>query len=334
MPKSLLTAVSLILALTPVFSSSAFSQENQSTVRNFPTRLITLVVPYAPGNTDILARIYLTQINQNTDWNFTYDYKPGASGSIGTAYVAKAPADGHTLLMMSSSLTMGHLLKRPLPYDWRKDFAPVFQLTKTPGILLINPNLPVKSLSDYIAYAKANPGKVNYAISGSGSISHLAGAWLHRLMGVDVTYVPYKGWAAIATAMVRGEAHAAHPTYKAFQPYITAEKLLPLAITSANGRIKQLPRLKSIAEDGLPEFDYTIWMGMFLPGATPVAIVNRMNAEFAKAAKSPDLIKKFEELGEGLNTGPSSPEDFKRLVHATGDRLTKIVKETGIELDD
>ncbi len=320
-----------LAAVTSILSGESYGQ---SAGRDFPTRPITLIVPYAPGNTDIIARIYLTQISQNADWAFTYDYKPGAAGTIGAAMAAKAPADGYTLLMMSSTLTIGHLQKRKLPYDWKKDFTPVYQMTKTPGILLVNPSLPVKSFAEYMAYAKANPGKINYGTVGTGGIVHLISAWMHNLMGAEVTFVPYKGYGPISAALVGGEVQAAHPTYKAFHSYITAGKLRALAITSANGRIKQLPGVKSIAEEGLPEFDYSVWMGMFLPSGTPAVVVNRMNVEFARAAKSPEVIRKFDDLGEGFNLGPSLPDDFRQIVNATGDRLTRIVKETGIELEE
>lgn len=313
------------IALFPGLSAA------QSGRLDFPSKPVTLIVPYAPGNTDIIARIYLTQISLNTGWTFTYDYKPGASGHIGATLAARSAPDGYTMLMMSSTITLGHLLKTPPPYDWRTAFVPIHQMTRTPPILIVSPTLPIKSVAEYIAYGKKNPGKINYANVGTGGITSLVSAWMNKAMGVEVTYVPYKGYGPITTAMVSGEAHAAHPSPKAFLSYIQSGKLRALATLQVNGRVPQLPYLKSLAEEGVPDFDYTIWIGSFYPRGTAPAIVNLMNTEFNKAAKSPEVIRKFDDLGEGFGGG--TPEEFRKLVIDTGARLTKVVEETGIQLE-
>lgn len=304
----------------------------QPAAATFPIRPITLIVPYAPGNTDVLARVYLNQIAENTRWNFTYDYKPGAAGRIGTAAAAKAAPDGHTLLMISATVTYGHLLKTRLPYDWRRDLAPVFPLNKTTGILLVNPALPVKTLAEYMAYGKANPGKINYGTVGTGGIVHLIAEYMHGLMGIKVTYVPYKGYGLITTALVSGEVHAAHPTYKAFQGMIQAGKVRPIAFTSAHARLPQLPGVRSMAEEGLPGFDNFSWVGIFAPAGTPAPVITRLNAEFNRARQSEELVKKLDDIGE--TPGDGSPEDFRRFLMATSERLEKIIRDTGIELEE
>ncbi len=298
----------------------------------YPSRPITLIVPYAPGNTDVLARVYLNQMAQNTQWTFTYDYKPGVAGRIGTAAAARAAPDGYTLLMISATVTYGHMLKTRLPYDWRRDLAPVFPLNRTTGILLVHPSLPAKTLAEYIAYGKANPGRINYGTVGTGGIVHLIAEYMHNMMGIKVTYVPYKGYGPITTALVAGDVQAAHPTYKAFQAMIQAGKVRPLAFTAAHARLPQLPGVRSMAEEGLPGFDNFSWVGIFVPSGTPGPIVNRLNAEFNRARQSEDVVKRLDDIGE--TPGEGSPEDFRKFLMATSERLEKIIRETGIELEE
>lgn len=330
MPFSRLFKFCLYLVLSAsVFPGPCFSQ---APVREYPTKPITLIVPYAPGNTDVLARIYLQEISRNTDWIFTYDYKPGAAGKIGTALAAKAVPDGYTMLLVAASVTFGHLMKNRLPYDWRKDLAPVFLLNRTTGVLLVHPSLPIHSLMDYIAYAKAHPGKINYATVGSGGIVHLIATLMHSQMGVKVTYVPYKGYGPIASALASGEVHAAHPPFLAFQANVLAGKIRPLALTAAHARLKQLPGIRSMAEEGLPDFDNFSWVGIFVPGGTPTGIVNRLNGEFTRASRSEDMIKRLDDLGETIGGGTA--EEFRRFLYATSDRLGKVIKDTGFDLEE
>ena len=246
--------------------------------------------------------------------------------------MAKAAPDGHTMLMISGTITYSDLLKNKQSYDWRKDLAPVYQLNRTTGILMVNPALPVRTVAEYIAYGKANPGKINYATVGTGGIVHLIAELMHSQMGIKVTYVPYKGYGPITTALVSGDVQAAHPTYKAFQAFITSGKVRPIALTAANARLPQLPNLRSIAEEGVPEFDNFSWVGIFMPSGTPVPVINRMNAEFNKARQNPDVVQKLTDLGE--TPGGGSPEEYRRFLLNTSERLAKIIKDTGIELEE
>jgi tripartite-type tricarboxylate transporter receptor subunit TctC len=298
---------------------------------NYPSKPITLVVPYAPGNTDIMARIYLTQIARNTNWVFTYDYKPGAAGHIGANIAAKAAPDGHTMLMISSSLTFGHLLKNKPAYDWRTDLIPTYQMTATSLILMVNSNMPVKSIKEYVAWAKSNPGKLNYGVVGVGGITHLVGMLMHEKFGVEVNYVPYKGFGPVAGDLASGVLHGAMPSYKAVHGLVTEGKIRPIGMSMANARNKSLPHLKSIAEEGYPDFNYVSWMGIFFPKGTPQPIMNRMNAEFNKSTKYPEVIKGFDDLGDGIGGG--TQDEFKRVVLDTSERLSKLIIEKNIPLD-
>lgn len=324
--RSYCASVALAAALFPTMANA------QPTGKGFPAKPITLIVPYAPGNTDIIARIYLTQISKNTGWTFTYDYKPGAAGTIGANLAAKSTPDGYTMLMISSTITLGHLMQKKPPYNWQTDFIPVYQMTKTPPLLIVSPSLPVKTAQEYIAYGKKYPGKINYGTVGTGGITSLVATWMHHVMGIKVTYVPYKGYGPISAAMLSGEVHASHPSPKAFLSYIQSGKLRAVATLTANARVPQLPNVRSLAEQGVPDFDYSIWIGAFYPRGTPATIVNRMNAEFNKAAKGPEVIKRFADLGEGFGGG--TPEDFKKLAERTAANWSKVVAETGIVLSD
>jgi tripartite-type tricarboxylate transporter receptor subunit TctC len=297
---------------------------------NYPNKPITLVVPYAPGNTDIIARIYLNQVGKDTKWPFTYDYKPGAAGHIGANVAARATPDGYTMLMISSSLTFGHLLKNKPAYDWRTDLIPTYQLTATSLMLMVNANHPAKSIKEYVAWAKANPGKLNYGVVGTGGITHLVGMLMHEQMGIEVNYVPYKGFGPVATDLAAGVLHAAMPSYKAVYGLINEGKIRPLGMSMAKARNKSLPNLKSVAEEGYPDFNYISWMGIFFPKGTPPAVMSRMNAELNKATKAPEVIKGFDDLGDGIGGG--TPEEFKKVVLDTSERLSKIIIEKNIDL--
>lgn len=300
--------------------------------QDFPTRPITVIIPFSPGATDLMARIYTQEVSRVTGWVFTYDYKPGAAGRIGTAAAAKATPDGYSMHGNSATIAYGHLMKTKLTYDWRKDFIPLFQMNRTPSILLVNPSLPIRSVAEYISYAKANPGKINYATSGSGGIVHIIAEFMHSQMGVKVTYVPYKGFGPSSAALIAGEVQATHASYLSHQGNIKAGKVRPLALTARNARLKQLPELKSLAEEGLPGFEHVLWLGLFLPSGVPDAIVNRLSSEFNKAAKSDDVTKKLDAIGEAVGGG--SPEEFRQFLNTVSERLTKVIMDNNIQLEE
>ncbi len=304
----------------------------QASGRDYPNRPITVIIPFAPGATDLMARIYTQEVSRTTGWNFTYDYKPGAAGRVGTAAAARSAPDGYSMHGNSATIAYGHLMKSKLTYDWRKDFIPLFQMNRTPSILLVNPGLPVNSVADYISYGKANPGKINYAHNGAGGIVHIIAEFMHSQMGVKVTYIPYKGFGPSATALISGEVHATHASYLSHQGNITSGKVRPLALTARNSRLRQMPDLKSLAEEGIPEFEHVLWLGLFLPAGVPQPIVNRLSAEFNKAAKSDEVVKKLDAIGEQVGGG--APEDFRQFLTVVSERLTKVIVDNKIDLDE
>lgn len=315
-----------VMALLPGLSFA------QASIRDYPNKPITVIIPFAPGATDVMARFYTSEVSRTTGWVFTYDYKPGAAGRIGTAQAAKAAPDGYSMHGNSSTITYGHLMKAKLTYDWRKDFIPLFQMNRTPSILMVNSAFPVKSVAEYIAYGKANPGKINYATVGAGGIVHLIGEFMHSQMGIKVTYIPYKGFGATVSGLLSGEVQATHASYLTHQANIVAGKIRPLALTARNARLKQLPELKSLAEEGIPEFEHVLWLGLFLPTGVPAPIVNRLSTEFNKAAKSDEIIKKLDAIGEMVGGG--TPEEFRQFLQTVSERLTKVIQDNNIDLEE
>ena len=236
--------------------------------------------------------------------------------------VAKSAPDGYTMVGQSSTIAFAHLLPTK-PFDWRKDFTPVYQLNRTTSLFMVSANFPAQSVGEYIAYAKANPGKVNFAVNGFGGIVHIMSDLLNSQMGVKVTLVPFKGYAQIASATL-----ASYPTFK---PFIDAGKIRPISLSIRNARMRQLPALKSLAEEGLPDYEHVVWVGLFAPSATPTAIAHRINLEFNKAAKSDEVRNRLETLGESVGGG--SLEEFRQMMLSTTERITKVVVDNKIELN-
>ncbi len=315
----------LVLAL---LSQAAFAQA--PTVANWPARPILVVVPFAPGGADIVLRTYTSLVTDATKWAFLVDYKTGGNGVLAGNAVVKAVADGHTLLMSSTTLALTDIMERKPPYDGWNDFMPVYQLTRTPQLLVVHASLPVRTLPQYIAYAKANPGKINWGMIGLNGIQRLSAEYLHNLLGVQITYVPYKGTAPIGAALLAGEVQASLQAPRNILSHIKAGKLVPLAISQAQGRMPELPDLKSISELGAPEYDVYAWSGLHAPAGTPAAVIQRLNVEFNKALKRPELVAKFESMGEGLGGG--SVEEFRGTLAAQRERWIKVAHQIGVKL--
>jgi tripartite-type tricarboxylate transporter receptor subunit TctC len=314
------------LSLLQLFFASAMAQSGA----DWPSKPITIVSPYTPGASDISVRTYMAAITEATRWNFLIDYKPGANGVIAGSFVYKAAADGHTLLISSNNIVLGDVMETKPPYDGWTDFTPVFQLTRTSQLLVVSPSLPVKSVKEYIAYARANPGKINWGSIGANGVQRLSMEWLHGLMGVKVTQVPYKGGAPITAGMLAGEVQATIQSARSLLPQIKAGKIRPLALSHAGSRMKELPDLKSIAEEGVPGYNYYAWTGLHAPAATPPVIVGRLNAEFNKVLKNPDALAKFAAIGEGVGGG--TVEEFRQELTSLRERLTKLANDLGVKL--
>ena len=302
----------------------------QDYVRAWPAKPVQVIVPFPPGgSTEAEARLYTQKLGENLGTSFIMDFKPGAATVIGTNHVAKAAPDGYTLLAATSSFVLSAVFSKDLPYDPVKDLAPVSMMTRRPSVLLINPNLPVKTPAEYIAYARANPGKVNYGTAGAGEISHLAGSWLHSLTRTSVTFVPFKGTGPALQELMAGRVDVASGIMSAALPLLQSGKVRVLAVLGKQ-RVKQYPDVPTVAESGVPDYEYGAWMGFVAPAATPPAIINKLSEGFARAVKTPEIVAQLEQQA-AVPVG-SAPAEFRQLIAIEVARWQKVVDDSGIKL--
>ena len=303
----------------------------QSIADAYPSKPVQVVIPFPTGGvTDIEARMFMQKVSESTGRPFVLDFKPGAGSTMGTALVAKSAPDGYTLLVITTGYTVAPAFYRNLTYDPVKDLAAVSLLTSRPSLMVVNSLLPVKSIGEYLAFAKASPGKINFGTPGSGSAPHLGGEWLHSLTGTKATFVHYKGTAQMVLDVVAGRLDATISVPTTLLAQVKAGKLRAIATASID-RSALLPDLPTISEQAVPGFDYSSWLGVVAPTATPGAIISKLNAELAKAARAPDIIQKLAIDGTNSVGGPA--DQFRKLIVSEVDRWRKLVQETGIKLD-
>jgi len=296
----------------------------------YPNRAVKLVVPFPPaGATDIVGRIVAQKLGEQMGQSVVVENKPGAGGSIGSDLVAKSAPDGYTLLMATSSThSIGPALQK-LPYDPLKDFAPITHVANVPNVLVVSPVLPVTSVKELIAYAKARPGQLNFASSGVGTIVHLNGELFKMLAGVDLVHVPYKGTALSIPDVANGSVAMLFDSLASVQPHIKAGRVRPLAV-NAQRRSALLPEVPTLAEAGMPAFDRYTWFGMFAPAGTPKEIVARVNAEVAAALKAPDLLERF--AAAGAEAVGSTPEQFIERIKSDATRWAEVIRAANVKV--
>jgi tripartite-type tricarboxylate transporter receptor subunit TctC len=298
----------------------------------YPQRPITLVVPSAPGGTtDFTARLISEPLSRALGQPVVVDNKAGAAGNIGNQLVAKAKPDGHTLLVSYSGYHVGnpHLFKQA-GWDPIKDFAPVAMVTRAPQIIVVKSGLPVNTLQEFISYAKANPGKLNYASSGNGSIQHIAAALFSQLTATNITHVPYKGAGPALQDLLGGTVDMFITTPASVQAQITAGKIKALAVTS-QARLSSLPNVPTANEAGLKGFELDSWFAIYAPAGTPADVVQQLNTEIGKILKNPEIVKKASESGTSVDI--MSP---KQLVDYTAKELDywgKVIQNAKITLE-
>jgi tripartite-type tricarboxylate transporter receptor subunit TctC len=315
-------------AAATLLAASAFSQ---GAADAYPSKPVTVVNPYAPGGTaDTETRLYTAKLMAMTGQPFIVDYKPGAGTAIGTAYVAKAPADGHTLLVATGSLTVLPALYKDLTFDAVKDFAPVSLMSQRTSVLIAHPSFPAKNFVEYIAYAKAHPGKINFGTAGAGSITHLAGAWIDGATRTSATFIHYKGTGPVMPDLLAGRVDVTAAGLLSALPFIKSGKLRAVAVMGAQ-QSKLLPGVQTIAEQGIPGYNYASWLGISAPGSTPPAIVNKLSEVLARVAKSPDVAGPLE--AEGGTMIGSTPAQFRQVIVTEIERWQKVVRDAGIKLE-
>lgn len=298
----------------------------------YPQRPITLIVPTAPGgSTDFTARLIAEPLSKALGQSVVVDNKPGASGNIGNQLVAKAKPDGYTLLVSYSGYHVAnpHLFKQA-GWDPIKDFAPVAMLTRAPQVIAASPKLQVNSLKELIAYGKANPGRLNYASSGNGSIQHIAGELLAQLAGIRMTHIPYRGAGPAVQDLISGEVDLLITTPAAVVSYIQAGRMKGLAVTSTQ-RLSALPNMPTAIESGLQGYELDSWFALFAPAGTPPDIVKQLNTEVNKILQMGDVRKKAEESGTGVET--MTPTQLGEFTRKELDRWGKVIRSAQIKLD-
>jgi len=297
----------------------------------YPTKPIRLIVPFAPGGgTDITARAIALKLTDALGQTVVVDNRAGANGTIGADIAAKAPPDGYTFSMISSSHSVNPSLMKKLPYDLVNDLAPVSQATTQPYALVLHPSVAAKSVKELIALARARPGTMNYGSSGTGGLSHLSGALLCSLAGLQITHVPYKGGAPALTDVLAGQIQMLFSTILQSQAQLKAGRLRALAVTTAR-RSPGAPDLPTMHEAGVTGYEVAGWYGMVAPLKTPREIIVRVNAEVVKALRSPDIRDKL--AADGSEPVGSTPEQFGSHIRTEVAKWNKLIKETAIRAE-
>jgi len=311
---------------------SASALTAPSLAQDYPTRPIRIVVPYAPGgSTDTIARIVGAQVAKTIGQPVVIENKPGAASAVGSLLVAKSPADGYTLLLGTGTLAINKSLRKDLGYDVETDLAPVANAAGGPFMLLVHPDFPAKTVAELIAYAKANPGKLNFGTPGAGTQNHLAGELFATTAGIKMVHVPYRGEGLAVTAAYSREIEVAVATFSAGGAFVQDGKLRALAVTSA-ARDPLLPNVPTVAESGLPGYAAAFWNGFLAPAGTPKQIIDKLAKEFAAALRSDDVKDRFGKLG--LNIIQQTPEEFRATIVSDVAKWAKVVEATGLKAAD
>jgi len=296
----------------------------------YPSKPIKVIVPYAPGGaTDILGRMVAAKLQESWGQSVVVENKPGASGVLGNDLVAKAPPDGYTVLLGITAIVQSATLMK-LPYDPYKDLIPVSQLAVSTSLLTVPAGTPVKTLAEYVALVKSQPGKHGYGSFGNGTSAHIQGELFKSQTGVDMAHVPYKGSAPMLNDLLGGQLSAAFLDVGSSRGQLKAGSIKALAATGTE-RLKMLPDVPTFAELGLKNFEPRGWFGYFLPAGTPPAVVAKLGAELARIIRSPEVSAKIEELG--LLPSGNTPEQFAAIVKGDGAIYAKLIKDLNIKLD-
>jgi tripartite-type tricarboxylate transporter receptor subunit TctC len=298
--------------------------------QTYPTRPVRLIIGYPPGGSaDMTARLMGQWLSERLGQTFVIESRPGAATNIATEAVVHAPPDGYTLLLVAPANAINVTLYEKLNYNFVHDIAPVAGLIRFPNVMEVNPSVPAKTVPEFIAYAKANPGKLNMASSGNGSTIHVSGELFKMMTGISMIHVPYRGGAPALTDMISGQVQVMFDNVPTSIEFIRAGKLRPLAVTTAQ-RSEVLPDLPTVA-DFVPGYEASAWYGVGAPKGTPAEIIDKLNSEINAILANPKTKSRFAELGASLIGG--SPADFGRLVVEETDKWSKVVRFSGAKPD-
>lgn len=305
----------------------ALSASTNTLAQSYPTKPVRLFVGFSAGAApDVIARLMIPALSQMFGQSWIVENRGGAGGSLATENVAKAPADGYTLLMMAAADTMQPALRSKLPYDLERDFAPITLLASGMSVMVMHPSVPVKNVKELIALARANPGKLNYGSSGIGSSSHLMGELFNQMAGVKIAHVPYKGSTESATATAAGEIEISFPSVASVAPLLDAGKLRAIAVTSSR-RAVSFPNLPTIDEAGLPGYDRRSWFGVIAPTGLSRDIIAQLHTALSKVVSGPDMVAALNK--QGLEPQTNTPEQFSTFIRGEIAQNAKLIKLAG-----
>jgi tripartite-type tricarboxylate transporter receptor subunit TctC len=322
-------AAALAVGALLIHASAAPAQPTPAT-GSYPARPIRAVVPLAPGGgTDTVARLVAAKLSEGLGQQIVVDNRGGGGGVVGTDLVAKATPDGYTLLVGSiTTNAVNPVLYKKLPYDHIRDFAAISMIGTVPNVLVVHASMPAKSVKEFLAYARANPGKVSYGSSGIGSATHLSMALIGSMTGISMLHVPYKGAGAAVADVLGGQLQALCSSLAGLLPHIRSGRVRALGVSTSK-RNAQLPEVPTIAESGISGYEVTVWYGLFAPAKTPVAILARLNAETVKALYTAELKDRL--TLQGLDVGSSTADELTAFVKAETVKWAKVVKDSGAQ---
>lgn len=315
-------------SLGGLFAIASLCAAGSALATNYPTKPIRFLVGVAPGGgTDFMARLVAQKLSEEWGQPIVVDNRVGATGLIAMEMLAKAPADGYTVIVFNVGHMMSAHLARKVAFNPVKDFAPVSLMANGTSMLGIHPSLPAKNLRDFVAYAKAQPGKLSYASGGVGGIQHLATELLKREAGIDIVHVPYKGSGPGTLALISGQVQVFLTNALALIPMTKSGKVTGLAVTG-NKRMNAAPDIPTFAEAGYPSVDVSLWQGMFAPAGTPQAIIDKLSSAIAAKVRTPDVTRVLE--AQGAEPAGSTPAEFGRYVQQERERWLKVVRDAKI----
>ncbi|OZI38605.1 MFS transporter [Bordetella genomosp. 10] len=323
----------MVLGGAVTLGAIAPAQAETQDQTNYPSHPVTMIVGYAAGGaTDIVARLLAKSLTQELGQTFVVENRTGANSNIGAEAVTRAAPDGYTLYVGSIANTINMTLYSKLNYDVNKDFAPIGMMASVPNILVVNPKVPVHNVKEYIAYAKAHPGKLSCASSGSGSSIHLSCELFKMETGTDILHVPYRGSGPAVADLLGGQVDSMFDNMPSSLPHVRAGKLRALGVTTLQ-RVSFAPDVPTLAESGLPGFSVESWFGLMAPAGTPPAVVERLNTALNKALKDPELRATYEKSGFVLPPADNSPKAFGAFVAAETAKWAKVVKQANLKAD-
>ena len=323
-PRRTMLAASSIALFAALASGGVLAQA-------FPAKPISLVVPFPPGGTtDVLARALAERLAPALGQPVIVENKPGAGATIGADHVVKAKADGHVLLVGAVHHTIASSVFKKLPYDFQKDLAPITTIAMVPNVLVVNANTPAKNVNELVALLKAKPDQASYGSNGNGTAQHLIGTQFQGMTGIKVTHIPYKGSGPLATDLLGGQILMSFDTITPVLPHIKAGKLRPLAVTTAT-RSAALPDVPTLAEAGLAGFNIGTWFGVLAPAATPRDVVARLNAEMVKIIKSPEFVKRMDDIG--AQPVGNKADEMARQIKEETEKFAALVKAGNVTVE-